>query len=168
MSLKSFNGHYMMPCDSVTGHEDCDWSHSMVIIWFHPIQYLVVKIVIEVIQWSLYDAMRFSNWSWRLWLKSFNGHYMMPCDSVTGHEDCDWSHSMVIIWFHPIQYLVVKIVIEVIQWSLYDAMRFSNWSWRLWLKSFNGHYMMPCDSVTGHEDCDWSHSMVIIWFHPIQ
>ena len=166
MSFKSFNGHYMMSRDSVTGHKDCHSSHLMFIIWCHAFQYLVIKFVIEVIHWSLY-VMWFSNLSSRLSFMSFNGHYMMSCDSVTGHKYCHSIHSMVIIWCHAFQYLVIKFVIEVIHWSLY-VMCFSNLSSRLSFMSFNGHYMMSCDSVAGHKYCHSSHSMVIIRCHALQ
>ena len=179
-----------MSCFSVTGHQDCHWTNSMVIIWCHAIQKLVVKNVIELFQWSLYDVMLFSNWSSRLPLNSIKKHsmmlcisvtghkdchwthsmglYRMSCNSVTGHKDCHWTHSLVIIWCHAIQLLVIKIVIELIQWSLYDVMLFKKWSSRLSFNSFNGHYMISCYSVTGHQDCHWTQSMVIIWCHEFQ
>ena len=157
-----------MSCISLTGHKDCHWTHSMVIMWCHAIQLVAIKTAIELIQWSLCDVMLFSNWSSILSLNSFNGHYLMPCYSVTGHQDCHWTHSMVIIWCHTIQWLVIKIVNELVQWSLYDVMLFSNWSSRLSSNSLNGPYMMSSCSVTGHQDCHLSHSMVIIWCHAIQ
>ena len=168
ISLNSFNGHYMISCYSVTGHQGCRWTQSIVFIWCHAIQLLVIKIAIELIQWSIFDVMLFSNWSSRLSLNSFDGHYMMSCYSVTGHQDYHWTHSMVIIWCHAIQLLAIKIVIELIQWSFCDVMLFSNWSSRLSLNSFNGRYMMSCYSVTGYQDCHWTHSMVILWYHAIQ
>ena len=114
----------MISCYSVTGHQNC----------------------IELIQWSLYDVMLFSNWSSRLSLNSLNGHYLKSCYSVTGQKVCHWTHSM----------------------SLCDVMLIKNWSSSLSLNSFNGHYMMSCYSVTGHQDCPWAHSMAIIWCHAIQ
>ena len=157
-----------MSCISVTGHKDCYWTHSMVVMWCHAIQLMAIKIAIELFQWSLYDVMLPSKWSSRLPLNSINGHYRMSCISVTGHKDCYWTHSMVVMWCHAIQLMAIKIVIELIQWSLYDVKLFSNWSSRLPLNSINGHYRMSCISVTGHKDCYWTHSMVIIWCHATQ
>ena len=144
MSFKWLTGQYMMSCFSVT----------------------VIKFVTEVIHWALY-VMWFSNLSSRLSFKSFNGHYMMSRDSVTGHKECHSSHLMFIIWWDAFQYLVIKFVIEVIHWSLF-VMWFSNLSSRLSFMSFNGHFLMSCDSVTGHKFCHSIHSMVIIWCHALQ
>ena len=144
MSFKSFNGHYMMSRDSVTGQKDCHSCNVMVIIWCHAFQY----------------------WSLSLSLRSIFGHYM-SCYSVTCHKDCHSCHSRVIIWCHAIQYLVIKFVIEVIHWSLYDVTRLSNWSLSLSLRSFIGHYM-SCDSVTCHKGCHSSHSMVTMRCHALQ
>ena len=168
LSLNSFNGHYVMSCYSVTGHQDCHWTQSIVITWCHAIQYLVIKVVIELNQLSLHDVMLFSIWSSRLSLNSINCHYMMSCYSVSGHQDCHWTQSIVITWCHAIQYLVIKVVIELIQWSLYDVMLFSNWSSRMSLNSFNGHYLMSCYSVTGHQGWHWTQSINIIWCYAFQ
>ena len=158
-------GHYMMSCISVIGHKDCHWTHSMVIIWCHAIQLLVIKIVIDhsmVIEWR-----HPIQWSSRLSFNSFND-YMMSCYSVTVRQDCHWTHQWSLYDVMLFSNWSSRLSLNSFNGHLYDAMLFSNWSSRLSLNSFNGQYMMSCYSVSGHQDCHWTHSMVIMWCHAFQ
>ena len=49
----------------------------------------------------------------------------MSCDSVTGHKDCHWSHSMVILWCHEFHCKMINCFflygsVWSIRWTVYD------------------------------------------------
>ena len=153
-----FNGQYWCQAIQLAGHKVCHWMSSMVIIDVMLLSNWSSRLSLNSFNGQLYDVMLFSNWSSRLSLNSGSmGHLMMPCYaitwssrlplnsiqwqymmswiSVTGHKDCHWTHSMVIMWCHATAVTGHQ-----------DCP----------LNSFNGHYMMSCYSVTGHQDFHWT------------